>query len=673
MKTVLRTIAVGLMLLSWSAAMTQCECEPNKKYDKLISQSKDRKNDLRKRIEFLKDAIELEEDCMEGRLLLGEMYFKRAKSNSKISYSSAEEQFREIGERCPDFHSDTHYYLGIIYYTQESWSLALESFDRFVAFPMDVPDNISRSHERKLADVDDIIDEVEFNVELYENPVPFSPRKVEGVSTLADEYLPMLSPDNEQIFYTRKYERKAKGDLYGTQVEEFTESNRITLESGFNGGKALPRPFNMGDNYGGSSISVNNKEMYITACRPVPNGYNNCDIYVTRFTKQYNEASAKDEYIWTELENLGAAVNTKDGWEAQPSLSSDGNTLYFATARENSTENSNGGKSIDIFYSMRSKDGSWGKARSISKTINGPGNEKSPFMHGDSRTLYFSSDGLPGVGGYDIYFSKLEDDGTWTKPKNIGVPINTVEDEHGLIVSTDGKKAYYASSKIRGSQGYDIYHFEVPEKAKPDQVVLVRGTVTDEDGEIVQDARISLNYLDSKKVTEVSLDAEDGSYATIINVEQEPVVMTIEKEGHAFQAQLFTSEVEEFVQEVDLAMEKVEVGKPYAIDDIYYSSNSADIDQHSKLVLDQFVSYLKRNPHLRISIHGHTDNVGRDSDNLTLSTERAFEVMSYLQSKEIPSGSLSFKGFGASRPLADNSTAQGRAQNRRTEFIIEAL
>lgn len=674
MKGLFNVLSLAVLLGLGLRAQAQCDCEADKKYDKLISQSKDRKNDLRKRIEILNDAIDLQEDCMEARQLLGELYFKRAKSNSKISFNLAEQQFQEIAERCPDHHSDIYYYLGVIHYSQESWTASLEAFDRFVQFPMDDPSKISRSHDRKMADVDEIIEEVKFNVELYDNPVDFSPEKVEGVSTPADEYLPMLSPDNEQIFYTRKYERKAKGDLYGTQVEEFTESVREKLESAFDKGRALPTPFNLGDNYGGSSLSVNNKEMYITACRPASNGYNNCDIYVTRYEKTFNEASGKDEYAWGELENLGAAINTKDGWEAQPSLSADGNTLYFATARENSTDNGNGSPSIDIYYSMRGTDGRWGKARGISKSINGPGNEKSPFMHGDSRTLYFASDGLRGVGGYDIFFSRHEDDGSWSEPKNIGVPINTVEDEHGLIVSTDGKRAYYASSKIAGSLGYDIYRFEVPEKAKPDQVVLVRGQVKDEDGEAVRDARISLNYLDSKKVTEVSLDQEDGSYATIVNVEKEPVVMTIEKEDHAFQAQLFTSDdVEEFVQEVDLTVEKMEVGKPYAIDDIYYASNSAEIDSRSKLVLDRFADYLSRNPSLRISIHGHTDNVGRDSDNLTLSTERAFEVMTYLQSLGLPARSITFKGYGASRPIADNSTKEGRAQNRRTEFIIESL
>jgi outer membrane protein OmpA-like peptidoglycan-associated protein len=214
----------------------------------------------------------------------------------------------------------------------------------------------------------------------------------------------------------------------------------------------------------------------------------------------------------------------------------------------------------------------------------------------------------------------------------------------------------------------------VPEKAKPEKVVLVRGEIRDEEGEIVRDAEVRLNFVESKRVERVEVDKEDGTYATIINVDTEPVVMTIEKEGHAFQAQLYTIEsAKDVIVEKDVEVKKFELGKPYTIDDIYYATNSAEIDESSKLVLDQFASYLKAHPKLKIAIHGHTDNVGSNTDNQTLSTERAFEVMNYLQYKEVPASSITFKGFGSSKPIADNSKEEGRAKNRRTEFIITKL
>ena len=656
-----------------SIASAQCDFEPDKKITKLLETGQDRNKDYRTRLEALQESVEIAPECLECRMILGETLFNRAKTSANLSYKAAEEQFQAILEACPDFHADVMYYMGVIQYGQEQWSAAAETFKAFLDFPMNDANKISRNHERKVQDVEDILKEVTFNAEFFDHPVPFNPNKVEGVSSNADEYLPMLSPDNEYIYYTRKYQRKAKGDLYGKEVEEFTMSHRDGLKALFDQGEALPPPFNIGDNYGGASLSVNNKELYVTVCRPDQSGYNNCDIYVSRFEKKFDERLSKEVTLWSELENLGTNINTREGWESQPSLSGDGNTLYFASARESSTENAEGGKSIDIFYSQRGLDGKWGQARPLDAAINSPGNEKSPFMHGDSKTLYFSANGYPGAGGYDIYFSRLQDDGSWTKPQNIGLPINTPEDEHGLIVSTDGKLAYYASLKIQGSVGFDIYRFDLPERAKPEKVVLIKGALTDEAGEKLEDAKITLNFVESKRVEEVKIDKQDGTYAALVNVEKEPVVLTVEKEDHVFQAELISAaDADEVVVERDMTVKKVSLDEPYTIDDIYYKTSSADIDQDSKAVLVVFAQYLKKNPRLKIAIHGHTDNIGNPSDNLTLSTDRAFEVMSFLQSQGISGSSLSFKGFGATKPIADNSTAEGRSKNRRTEFIITA-
>ncbi len=666
--------AVLVSIMGQCFGQDDCEESIDKKTQKYIDGATNKKNDLKKRFDLMKLAVENDENCLRCKLMLGEFYFKRAERNPRISYSSALTQFKELESLCPDYHADLFYYLGVIYYGQEEWSKSKEAFEKFQNFPVDDPTKISKGHEKKMVDVGDVLDEVEFNADLFENPIEFNPIRIEGVSSSSDEYLPVLSPDNETMFYTRKYQKDGKSVLDKYEVEEFTWSKRSAIGSPFDKGKALPSPFNVGDNYGGATISVNNKEMYVTVCRPGKQGYNNCDIYVSRYSKSYNEATGQEELLWSELENLGPNVNTDDGWESQPSLSADGRTLYFATARATSTDNNSGGKSIDIFYTTKDQNGNWGKAKGLGQTINGPGNEKSPFMHGDSRTLYFSADGLPGVGGYDIYFSKLSDNGKWSKPRNIGVPINTTQDEHGLIVATDGTLAYYASSKIQGAKGFDIYGFELPDAAKPEKVLLVKGSVKDDAGQLVEDARIELNYLESKRVDRIAIDQEDGSYATIVNVEREPVVMTIESEEHAFKAQLFNEEkaAKGLVAEVDIELKEVSIGQTYAIDDIKYATSSSDISEGSKAVLTMFAAYLNKNQSLKIAIHGHTDNVGKTADNLTLSTERAFEVMKYLQEQGVPAESMSFKGFGSSKPVADNATAEGKAKNRRTEFVVTA-
>lgn len=664
-----------LLCLFWCGtvvAQDQCESSENKKAQKLLEQSQNtKKYDARERYSLLQEAIEEDADCVECYFALGEAAFGRARMG-ETGYEVPIKYFTEVVQRCTHFHSDVYYYLGVSYYAGQDFANALENFTAFIEFP-DEPEKMAKDFNRKYDDVMEILPEIEFYAEFLNNPVPFDPAIVEGVSSEWDEYLPMLSPDNLMIFYTRKLEKKSKGDLYGRQVEEFTVSSREAPYGVFDNGKPLPEPFNIGDNYGGVTLSVDNREMIITVCRPGKQGYNNCDLYRTTYSMAYNERTGKDELMWSGLENLGENVNTEDGWEAQPSLSADGKTLYFASARENSTPDDDGNPTIDIYYSIRGEDGTWGVAKNIGEQINTAGHEKSPFMHTDSKTLYFSATGRPGAGGYDIYYTRQLEDGSWTDPKNIGIPINTAEDEHGLIVSTDGKKAYYASKGIRGARGLDIVAFDVPEKARPEKIILVKGEMRDKAGEVVTGAKVELHYAESKRVEKIPVNEENGDYVAVVNVEHEDVVMTIEKEGHAFEARVYTKEDAEKshgLAEVKSEIKPVKVGEPYTLHDIFYATNSAAIDEKSKLILQQFAQYLKKNPGMEVEIVGHTDNRGDEEMNMLLSHERAFEVKKYLEQHGVAPANLTYRGEGPTKPIADNSTEEGRAKNRRTEFIV---
>lgn len=663
-----------LAVLWTSALVAQDQCAPteNKKAQKLLEQSTNsKKYKPSERYKFIQEAVEEDAECVECYFNLGELAFKRAQ-RGEGSYSTAINYFDELIARCEFFHSDAYYYLGVSYYAGQDFENALKYFTVFIEFP-DEPEKMAKDFDKKYDDVQEILPEIEFYAEFLNNPVPFNPKIVQGVSGQWDEYLPMLSPDNLILFYTRKLEKKAKGDLYGREVEEFTQSVRNHPGATFDSGTPLPAPFNVGDNYGGVTLSIDNREMIITVCRPGKMGYNNCDLYSAKFEMRYNERTGLEELMWGTLENLGPNVNTEDGWEAQPSLSADGQTLFFATARENSTPDAEGNPSIDIFYTRRGTDGSWGVAKNIGTPINTGGHEKSPFMHTDSKTLYFSCNSRPGAGGYDIYYTRQLDDDSWSKPKNIGIPINTADDEHGLIVGTDGKLAYYASKGIKGARGLDIVAFEVPEKARPEKIILVKGEMRDEAGEIVADAKVELHYAESKRVEKVPVNEVSGEYVAVVNVEHENVVMTIEKEGHAFEAHVYTKEIAEEsmgVAEQKSEVKEIKVGDPYTIHDIFYATNSAEIDQKSKLILDQFAGYLNRNPSMKVEIAGHTDNRGDEEMNMLLSQERAFEVKKLLEEQGVNGQRLTYKGYGPTKPLADNATEEGRALNRRTEFII---
>ncbi|MFT4660139.1 MAG: outer membrane protein OmpA-like peptidoglycan-associated protein [Patiriisocius sp.] len=651
-------------------AQDDCKGSEDKKVQKLIDKVRTGKMELGAKIAAMRDAIDMEEDCVECHYQLGLRLYRKSKANGS-SYLEAIEEMMFVKNQCPTYNSDVYFYLGLMNYGMESWAASQEAFLEHQN--LQEGSELSRDYDRKKNDVSDVLLELQFKIAMNSGDIEITKSKVLGVSSSVDEYLPTLSLDNELMFYTRKFEKKAKGDFVSKMVEEFSMSSRLGVNDEFDKGSSLPSPFNLGDNYGGATISIDNKEMYITICKPVKGGYNNCDIYFSRIEKYTNPKNGKQEQRWSEFKNLGPSVNTVDGWESQPSLNAEGDILYFATARATTIKNKSGVPGMDIYYSTKKGDGTWGEAESLGNDINSNGNEKSPFMHGDSKTLYFSSDSYAGIGKYDIYFSRLSEDGTWSKPVNLGSPINTEDDEHGMIVSTDGKQAYYASNKLEGAQGYDIFTFPMPEVARPDKVVLLKGELKDENGKAVTDAKIELKYINSKKVEKIEVN-EEGGYAKIINVEKEPVVMKVEKEGFAFQARVFSEELldETPVVKSEIKIEKVVVGKPYRINDINYTTNSAEISKDSKLILNEFAEYLAKKKNLKITIQGHTDDVGDATSNQKLSTQRAAQVMAYLIERKVAPGRMNFQGFGPSNPIVKNDSEVNRAKNRRTEFVIES-
>jgi outer membrane protein OmpA-like peptidoglycan-associated protein len=668
-------ICYNIICIAANAQNNNCNEPDDKKVLKLLDKANNKDYDIRERISFLNETLEIDADCLPCNFQLGISAFKKAKSAS-TSFSNSLNYFKKVESLCKNYHADVYYYLGTIAYSTQDYDGAQKYYNQFLEFPTSDVSKLAKDHKKKVEDVKQVMPDIKINGEIYGKGLNFNPLVVTNVSTANDEYLPMLSPDNELLFYTRKKIVKEKGDIIGREVEELTLSKKFDSSELFNNGEPLKPPFNVGDNYGGITISVDNKDMIVTVCKPGKQGYNNCDLYSTKWEQIVNVTTGKKEFYWAGLENLGPAINTEDGWEAQPSLSGDGKTLYFATARESTLKDASGIPGIDIFYSTLGADAKWAPAKTLGTQINTNGNDKSPFMHSDSKTLYFSSTGYKGVGGYDIYFTKQNNDGAWSVPKNIGYPINSNKDEHGLIVSTDGRLAYYASGNLKGVGGLDVYSFELPTNARPDKVLILKGEIKDEKGEIVKDAKLELKYAKSKEIREIEIDIQDGRYAAVINLQKDnDVIISVKKDGLAFNAQIFSIEdtIKSVVENVDIKLEKLKVGKAYKINDIKYATNSADINASSKVILDEFALYLIENKTVKIAIHGHTDNIGEQVMNLALSSERAFEVFSYLQSKGVTGDRMNFEGFGQNAPIADNNTEEGRFKNRRTEFMIVAM
>ena len=652
---------------------SQCDEEIPSTVEKLFSKAKNyKKYDYKNRVKFLLETLKLEEECIPCIWELAKSSFRR-KSSMGGSMDFPEKYFLELESLCPTYHADIYYYLSQIYYQDKNDCESIKYFKKFLEFPTENKKRISSLYANQKLNVNASLEMSKFYCDFYSNPVPFNPKVLKKISSVErNEILPVISPDNEQIYFTIEYDEHIKGDFAVHHQQLFAFGERKSFRDDFNKGIPLKTPFNQGPKYGGASISLDNKEMYICACTK-NGGYFNCDIYVSK--KELKTITLKKEgidydtsfYNWSALENLGPNINGPQTWEAQPSLSGDGKTLFFSSARPGGI-----GK-IDIYYSNRNEDGTWSKAINIGRPINTEESDKSPFIHTDSRTLYFvseSSNYRLGAGGFDIFFTKQHPKtNIWDEPINIGYPINSEEEEESLIVSVDGHYGYFSSKRKEGLGGKDIFYFEIPEKAKPDKIVLAKGK-----SNFDNETKIVLRDKEGNKTEQAFKVDQQGDFVAIVNVEkiQGNALLVIENEGSAFES-LIISEKDIFntiIKDKVIEIEEIKKGKAFTLNDILYQSNSSQLKESSKIVLDGLIDWLKKNEEINIEIQGHTDDIGPDKSNLALSMDRAFNVMEYLLINGIEKERLRFKGYGETNPKVSNNSTKSRAINRRTDFLI---
>lgn len=371
---------------------------------------------------------------------------------------------------------------------------------------------------------------------------------------------------------------------------------------------------------------------------------------------------------WTEPKNLGPLVNSAE-WESQPSLSADGRTLYFVSDRRG------GAGRRDIWVTTLNENGQWTRARNVGKPVNTQYDEISPFIHANNRVLYFASNGLIGFGGYDIFFSERDSSASWANPKNLGSPVNNHEDQFSLFITADGKKGYYSHEEIKegGYTSSRIYEMDIPEENQIRyKSNYVKGIVRDKKTRQPLAATIELINLENNETESlVSSDSVSGAYLIVLTQGAE-YALYVNRKAYLFRSLNFNysalKDYEPIVLDIDL--EKAEEGTTAVLQNIFFDVDKYDLKEKSVTELQKILKFLKENPSFKVEISGHTDNVGADAYNLQLSQRRAQSVFNYLVENGIDARRLSPRGYGASKPLAPNTIEEGRQQNRRIEFKL---
>ena len=394
---------------------------------------------------------------------------------------------------------------------------------------------------------------------------------------------------------------------------------------------------------------------------------------------------------WSKAKLFPSTINAT-GWQCDIMVTSDGKAMLF-------TANS-AGYNMDIFISFKQADGTWGKPKLLGDKINTSGNDRSPFLHADMRTLYFSSDRHGSLGGLDVFKSERLGDGwdTWTEPVNLGKEINTVGHDWGYKVTTDGTKAYFAMDS--GGYRYKLFEISLPGAMRPGQVTTIEGEIkglADKSDTKV----IVIDRNSGKEVAELKPDPKTGKYFGIlpkgidpqIKVDKEgvftkpgrtrslgkekPEILASkgEKEADGKEKPDLVEEltqnqkIEEDIEVLDFNQESVEeMSLTFA--DVLFETDKYEIVSDLKPALDELAASFKGSP-LKMIISGHTDDVGRSEYNQTLSQKRAEAVKQYLISKGCKAINIKAVGYGESIPIAPNDTEEGKAQNRRVEFRFE--
>lgn len=587
---------------------------------------------------YFREAVLIDNKFYEAYLMLGDLQVKRRKfSDAASSYRSA-------------VRIDSLFYKPIFFNMANAEMMSGDYYNALIHFNVYLLQP-GMSKKNMISAAKNVIN-CEFALTSMKNPVPFNPVSVgNAINTSDDEYWPSITADGQTLMFTRQTNTGRGAFGITSQQEDFYISyySNNSWQKAFNAGY----PLNTQQNEGAQTLSSNGNYMYFTACDR-PAGLGSCDLYFSSFS----------DGKWSTPSNLKWPVNTTS-WESQPSISSDGNTLFFISSRPGGI----GGK--DIWYSKQDDKNLWTYPVNMGTTVNTEADEMSPFIHFDGKTLYFASNGRPGMGGFDIYMTRMNTDSTWSEPQNLGYPINTYNDEMGLVIESNGQKAYFSSARDN-QNGKDIFTFDLYESARPAPVSYLKGKVYDKETGKLLSADYELVNLSTGKLIVSGTTGSSGSFMVCLPSGINYGI-SVKEPGYLFYSDNFMFEgqhtiAEPYIKKINL--NPIKIGEKMLLSNVFYETDSWELKKESVTELNNLVNLILSNKDLVMEIGGYTDSTGSDTYNMTLSEKRALSVVNYLINKGISVDRLKYKGYGNSSPVGTNETSEGRKLNRRTEAKI---
>ena len=581
----------------------------------------------------LEDATSADPAFQIAFIQLGDVY------KLQRSYEKAKTNYLKAVAIPGKFDVRVYYSLGLSQLNTGDYDLAKKNFILFKK-------NYGGKDQSFVSRADKFIKDCDFSISAIQKPEKYLPVNLgNAINSVNREYFPSLTADGNSLIFSRT--------VSGNEDFYIAHKNNQQWE------KAVPLSdkINTPLNEGAQSISPDGMFLFFTGCNR-EDGMGSCDLYV----------SHKNGKDWDPPFNLGAVVNSSS-WDSQPAVSPDGSTLYFVSNRPGGL----GG--YDIWKTTLNNAGEWSKPENLGPDTNTAYDEHTPFVHPDGKTLYFSSDGWPGLGNMDIFYSRLQSDGKWGTPVNIGYPINTFNEETGLMVTPDGTEGMFSSVMKDGFGDMDIFSFKMPVAAKPLPITYVKGIVRDANTKNFLEAKVQVVDIKNKEVKfNDYTDVATGEFLAVMPLGSSYAFNAV-ADGYLFYSANFelNGKASDQPYILEIYLKKLQTGADVVLKNIFFDTNKYELLPASITELTSLLDLLQVNKTMAIEIQGHTDNVGTIAENQQLSVQRAKAVYDFLLDHKIDVDRLSYKGFGAGTPLATNATAAGKQYNRRTSFVITKI